>query len=1162
MRKKAFSRLLFILFIFSIPLVSRAQDRANYKLLWEIEHKDSKKKSYIFGTIHLKDKRVFNFSDAVIPAIRNTESFALEVHPDSLSDGLTNNLLNTEVENIYRKVLSEEEYERLDRRYREVKGEPLDSARFKNPVMIESVLMEDIEKQDDKRTFLDGYLYGIAYSLDKKIYGLEKLEDQMPNIEDISEEEIRTNILSMLDSEEESMNNYIEEMVELYYKGNIDEIFLRSVGLFTVDQILNDRNHVMANSIEKVMATNSIFAAVGAAHLPGNEGIVEILRRKGFKVNPVEATFENESEEFEIKPNLNKWHTDDRPELGFKVMTPNQAVPWEYNENLDFMMSTDLMFGGVFGYMAIDLGRRVLNEGFDYVENVIQRQTNGNAENIIDRKSYEKDGVAFTELTLLSNEGYGRILLANANRIVYYFIAQNDLEELHTPYVDAFFDSIEITPPQVAATQWVPFNDTNGAFTVNLPSDMKDVSREVENPNGEILEPYKLKIFAAEDPENEMVYVLRYNNLPLGFYMQDQDQHETYFANYFNERGTVIGDPREFKIGDYIGQEYELLLSDKYHTYARVFLRGNRTYVMLAQKSVTEKKVNRDNPFFSSFDLTEYQPKLFDSIVNIDNRYSFKMSGEIVKKVDSSGSFANEYDTNTHYMGLQEATGGMYGLVHTTYKPYFRVENLDKLYDQYAQTLLEPGDTLVLNRDITIAGKPAREILIQNNVSHVRERMKMLLDNESLFLLQVYASDEEINTPFAEDFLNSFRILNSKRTFDPFASKTKMIMKDLSSKDSLTYEKANEAIDYYDFRPEDSKAMIKALSETYPFDLNYNTSKRALLGALLETGEKGILNKVVTYYNKEDTPANLRVYILQQLFKLEEPDTELTYFNLVENSKPKRDSDAIYDIFAGFRDSIPLVIKNQERLAALLKEDDYRDQVVSFYEYHLRTNSTALAKLSTLGNEINGYMSNDIRNYADTLQRNSKPNLNYTLIDDYINIIRHRNDKSEFSQNIIRQIYNEVEPTLWLRTSAIILAIELGFEVDEALVNENLDDIYSRYEIMEALVKGENKNRIPLKFLEAEAFSKLSLYNAIGADDGYPDIMNKLGSFTYDGITFIAYAFGYSNDVDDYRYLGAVVYKAGDPDTLKANESYWTWEDLETDWQTQAIKMLKVQRGQ
>src|ERR1700736_51659 len=55
-----------------------------HTLLWRISGKGMQKPSYLYGTMHLSDKRLFRFDDSVYRAIEKTDGLAIEVNPDEM----------------------------------------------------------------------------------------------------------------------------------------------------------------------------------------------------------------------------------------------------------------------------------------------------------------------------------------------------------------------------------------------------------------------------------------------------------------------------------------------------------------------------------------------------------------------------------------------------------------------------------------------------------------------------------------------------------------------------------------------------------------------------------------------------------------------------------------------------------------------------------------------------------------------------------------------------------------------------------------------------------------------------------------------------------------------------------------------------------------------
>src|SRR4051812_19040402 len=76
-----------IISLFSVFIssnVNAQKTRVKYNLLWKISGNGLNKPSYLFGTMHLRDKRVFDFSDSVLVKLQECDAFAMEVIPDSI----------------------------------------------------------------------------------------------------------------------------------------------------------------------------------------------------------------------------------------------------------------------------------------------------------------------------------------------------------------------------------------------------------------------------------------------------------------------------------------------------------------------------------------------------------------------------------------------------------------------------------------------------------------------------------------------------------------------------------------------------------------------------------------------------------------------------------------------------------------------------------------------------------------------------------------------------------------------------------------------------------------------------------------------------------------------------------------------------------------------
>lgn len=1158
------SFLYFIILLLLCPKITQGQEREGYELLWEIQHKNSSKKSYLFGTMHIKDERAFKFSDAVIPAIKNSEAFALEIHPDSISSSLEDGLLNRKLENSYKRVLSKEEYKLLSDRFFEVNNIHIDSFPLQHPMMIESMLIKETEKETDKRTFLDAYLFGIANNFEKEILGLEKVEDQLPLIEAISDEEIRDNVMGILKSDDEENNAYLEDLITLYYEGNIGRILFYTSGFRAIDKVMKSRNQVMVNKLVSTMENKSIFAAVGAAHLPGSYGIIELLRERGFEVRKVEATFNNKQGDYKIIPNLNRWFKNNVDSLGYSVFTPARAIPIEVVNGIDTMTAMDLVSGGTFAYMAIDLRPYQLKEDYDYISGVIENQLDKENEVLLSNKSFIKDGVEFTEILIQDEEKVMRMQIAFTNKILYSFFIENSIDEINSEYSNSFFDSIKVYDPKAPSTAWEQKTDTIGAYAIDLPGKISDLSRVTPNPSGDTLAPYELNIFSAKDPNKKILYLLRYNDQPVGTYINDTEAYFDYFKDYFEERGTIITEPEPINVEGNKGKDYELLFSNKYHARARLIIRGNRSYLLLAQKLVENDTVPLDNEVFKSFKLKPFNSTVFDTVVSINDNYSFripskKLKIDIIDDIEVDSYFGD----SQNYSTLDTNTGGTYVVEYLKVKPYFKKESLDSFYKEYAELLTGYNDTILSNTESVLGGKPSREIIMENKETQLTQRMNLLYHDGNVFLLLAYLGDEEIMDNRSDSFFNSFTINRKKEVFNLSESKAKLIFEDLKSSDSLTFENAKGAFSYHIFDPKDFKILKTNLDIDFKDKNEENGVKEKIIRDLSTLDKKGTLDLLSDFYLSPKSTHHSRRTVLEELLELSDSNASNIYFDLLENHKPLRDSNTNFNVFNSLRDSIPLFIERIETIASLIDHDDYRDEIVGIYSTYIAGNTDYSDRITPIKKRILSNVYNDAKLYTDSLSRATKAHINYGLINDYIDLIATSDELDSEEIKTLKLLSEQTETKSWLKTRAIITSVEKNVTIKGEILAETFSNLYTRFELMEAFNKSNKKDQIPAKYITIEEFAKLSLYNEVGDSGDYPDFLNLLGTVVIDDAQYLAYSFGYSAD-QDVLYLGLSDAQAPNFSDLKMNTSYFDWQEISTDWRNQAQQLIKssLENGQ
>jgi uncharacterized protein YbaP (TraB family) len=250
-----------------------------------------------YGTIHIQDKRVFAFDNTVKQIFESCDAFAMEILMDEISqeEALDAMLMkNTTLD----KLLSKEEYRILDSVVKANTGAGLFIYNKMKPFFLSSQLMQ-MNMQQDMELALDLYFLKNARDAGKPCFGVEKFMDQINAIDAISlEDQADMLFVGLTDTTGNNDTDKLDEMLETYMNFDLDKLFEMTNDTALPAEFnkafLIDRNVGMAKNFVKIAKKQSVFCAVGAAHLPGNTGIIELLRKKGYTVEPVFFNWQTE----------------------------------------------------------------------------------------------------------------------------------------------------------------------------------------------------------------------------------------------------------------------------------------------------------------------------------------------------------------------------------------------------------------------------------------------------------------------------------------------------------------------------------------------------------------------------------------------------------------------------------------------------------------------------------------------------------------------------------------------------------------------------------------------------------------------------------------------------------------------------------------------------
>jgi uncharacterized protein len=281
-----------------LALTSLAQgNKENHTLLWKISGNGIEKPSYLFGTIHMLCKDDAFLSENLKLAIERSDRVYLELDMDNIIELLgVMSKMKMNNDTTLADLLKPEDYRKV-KAYFQAKSSllPFSVVETYKPLLASSLLME-ASSACDESVAMEQLIMAEAKEKGKRISGLETMAYQMSVFDSIpyklqAEELLKS--ISTGDKESDGDKEF-REMMKAYKEQDLDKLgkmLTESDGgmmLQYQDLLLNNRNRNWVAKLKTLLANKSLVVAVGAGHLPGENGVINLLRKEGYKVTPVE----------------------------------------------------------------------------------------------------------------------------------------------------------------------------------------------------------------------------------------------------------------------------------------------------------------------------------------------------------------------------------------------------------------------------------------------------------------------------------------------------------------------------------------------------------------------------------------------------------------------------------------------------------------------------------------------------------------------------------------------------------------------------------------------------------------------------------------------------------------------------------------------------------
>ena len=906
-------KIVFAVFALSSILPCEAQTEIAKKypsLFWEITGHGLARPSYLFGTMHVSSKMVFHLPDSFYLGIKNCDVVALETNPESWQEDLVKyevdansygrlrvpwiNLRQMPNDYLNIRTLQFGKYEKQ-----------IEAALYSRPSTINNLLYRnysDYSSDFEENTYLDMYIYQVGKKMGKRVAGVEKYDESMK----LMMEAYRDAAKEKNHKQKSYANddNYSpDKLQEAYRTGNLDLLDsinrLNSFSDAFDEKFLYSRNLLQANSIDSILKTkSSLFVGVGAAHLPGNRGVIEILRRMGYKLRPI-VMGERDSNKKDMVEKLRvpvNFTTQTSEDGFFKCDIPGKFYRFNEEGLLDQLQYADMANGSYYMVTRIKTYANIWGQNEDVVKKKIDSLLYENVPGkILSRQNIVRDG--YKGLDVINRTRRGDIqrynIFVTPYEIIIFKMSGNGDYVRDGDESRKFFNSIRLKEYSTdGATAWKSYQPSYGGFSVALPH-----------------EPFIAKnknwLYESEDKNTGISYtILRTDIHNYNFAEEDTFDLDLLQESFSNSEFIDKASSRKLITWKgYPALDCKYLHWDGSVSLTRFLIQGPHYYTLVAHGRKENPDMQR---FLNSFEIKEflYQPlfvkkdttlcytvkttfypedkKVKLTIPGADNSLSNGDDDEDDDNADinlpGGGRYKNdiiENDSTGEKIFVSCYKNGQY-----YYNPDSSVLNENRITRNASWIFRSrkrydlPGNWRVL------------EIQLSDTNSSRLIWTKSFYKNGIGFSLATEGDTLTAPSSFVKSFFETFTPADGLKGFDPFEKKSTIFFRDFFSNDTVAHKSAVKSIDQVRFDSTDFLQLKKTLASINWSDKKYLEIKKSLINKLGDIKTKTSTDFLKELYSAAGDTVEMQYVILESLLQQQTQYAFKTFGGIIAAEPP------------------------------------------------------------------------------------------------------------------------------------------------------------------------------------------------------------------------------------------------------------------------------------
>lgn len=1077
---------IFLCLFFSSFIISAQTKKESYNsLLWRISGNGLTRPSYLYGTIHITDKRVFYFSDSLYKSIEQSEGFAAELDMTSFFSEHFGSITG-EKKKRSEKLLVDSLDPKILTKYK-VKLED----KFNKP--LNKITVGDIEDAKDEwmnfilangemNTPMDAWLFDLARRQGKWVGGVEDYEDQETLEDSIA-------LVEKIESYSDKIgvnNPMLEWMISIYLRQDLDSID-RTDNMFqgSRDALLVRRNIKMARRMDSLARIRSMFFAVGAAHIPTNDGVVYLLRQRGFTVTPVYSKNKIAPEEYTYKKVELPWFMVEDTTGIYKIEMPGKPISSAIQEDEEVSLNMKLYadIGSMRYYMTMSIPIPTTNE--NNMDSMLVNFVG----------YYKKTGDSVTEKNVVVNGKNGKELTGFFDKIymrMQFCIEQSTLVMmtvagfkkpiLYGDDPDKFFNSLKINPRQLTKKvekKWHRYEFDKLGFSVESPIKFRE--EKMDRDNGS----WEQSVFQTFDLAETIYMGMVISTIKKGYYSRSD-------STYFNEAAEKLVanmNAELVKKEHFLYNGYPAFTglakvnADSQNLVLRLFFlnKGPRRYLLFTTSSDKGEENEIADRFLRSLKFLNEENPHWKKQMPADKSFSTWSPSIMLPESDLA-------ENGIEYIVVDSISKLQFFIDKETFPPYFWADNDSALLSDKVRTYVTYSDSVIYNKSFSTGKIPGADLLVQMNETHNLKRLRAYMNGDTVYTVYSFLPAQYLEQKDVDRFFTDFKISQEKVSTNLYKRKPQELLIALQAKDSAGFAKASETFKYVSFLQEDVPLLQKALLYPYyDFDSTYfNGTNRQIAGLIWKLDSNNTsISFIKDNYGK--IPADcerLKPFLLQILSYIKTSDSYNLLKELIVKSPPKVDQGFYWQ--NGLYDSLPLTKNLFPEIISLAGDPGMYDFV---NDLTLRMIDSNLIEVSVLKKYKNEFIRTAKRLLTLSSERQEEEYYHYLSL---VKLLGKLNDAE--ANEMLKKIGAININSLKLD---VVLAQAAGGQQPDTKSLKLLagSDEFRQY-LYEGLKERKRINLYPKEFLSQKLLAQSQMFNYANEDDNPPDKIEYVGERT------------------------------------------------------------------